>query len=45
MFEAFFTRIPTIKRCIFNAKYVEEAVSFFKGQAGTYSILALLPAM
>ena len=31
---------PDPKSLYFNAKYVEEAVSFFKGQAGTFSILA-----
>jgi putative ABC transport system permease protein len=34
---------PDNKSVYFNAKYVEEAVSFFKGQAGTYSILAASP--
>ena len=31
---------PDPKSVYFNAKYVEEAVSFFKGQAGTFDILA-----
>jgi len=35
---------PDRKSLYFNAKYVEEAVSFFKGQAGTFSILANSPA-
>jgi putative ABC transport system permease protein len=35
---------PDNKSVYFNAKYVEEAVSFFKGQAGTFSILADSPA-
>ena len=35
---------PDNKSVYFNAKYVEEAVSFFKGQAGTFSILASSPA-
>lgn len=35
---------PDPKSLYFNAKYVEEAVSFFKGQAGTFSILADSPA-
>ena len=35
---------PDNKSVYFNAKYVEEAVSFFKGQAGTFSILAASPA-
>jgi len=34
---------PDNKSVYFNAKYVEEAVSFFKGQAGTYSILVDSP--
>lgn len=34
---------PDNKSIYFNAKYVEEAVSFFKGQAGTFSILADSP--
>src|SRR5499427_709435 len=35
---------PDNKSVYFNTKYVEEAVSFFKGQAGTFSILARSPA-
>jgi len=35
---------PDPKSLYFNAKYVEEAVSFFKGQAGTFDILADNPA-
>src|ERR1700677_2986160 len=35
---------PDNKSVYFNAKYVEEAVPFFKGQAGTFSILAASPA-
>ena len=35
---------PDPKSLYFNTKYVEEAVSFFKGQAGTFSILADSPA-
>ena len=31
---------PDPKSVYFNTKYVEEAVSFFKGQAGTFGILA-----
>jgi len=34
---------PDNKSVYFNAKYVEEAVSWFKGQAGTFSILAASP--
>ena len=34
---------PDPKSLYFNAKYVEEAVSFFKGQAGTFGILADSP--
>jgi putative ABC transport system permease protein len=34
---------PDNKSAYFNAKYVEEAVPFFKGQAGTFSILAATP--
>jgi putative ABC transport system permease protein len=34
---------PDNKSVYFNAKYVEEAVAFFKGQAGTFSILAASP--
>ena len=35
---------PDNKSVYFNAKYVEEAVAAFKGQAGTFSILAASPA-
>ncbi len=35
---------PDNKSVYFNAKYVEEAVSFFKGQAGTFTILAAAPS-
>jgi len=35
---------PDNKSAYFNAKYVEEAVPFFKGQAGTFSILADSPS-
>jgi putative ABC transport system permease protein len=35
---------PDNKSVYFNAKYVEEAVSTFKGKAGTFSILAASPA-
>ena len=38
-----FHSYPDNKSVYFNAKYVEEAVSFFKGQAGTFSILAASP--
>jgi len=38
-----FTSNPDNKSVYFNSKYVEEAVSFFKGQAGTFSILAASP--
>jgi putative ABC transport system permease protein len=31
---------PDFKSLYFNSKYVEEAVPFFKGQAGTFDILA-----
>ena len=34
---------PDNKSVYFNTKYVEEAVSFFKGQAGTFSILVASP--
>ena len=34
---------PDPKSLYFNAKYVEEAVSWFKGQAGTFDILADSP--
>jgi putative ABC transport system permease protein len=39
-----FHSTPDNKSVYFNAKYVEEAVSFFKGQAGTFSVLAASPA-
>jgi putative ABC transport system permease protein len=35
---------PDSKAVYFNAKYVEEAVDFFKGRAGTFSILAASPS-
>ena len=35
---------PDNKSVYFNTKYVEEAVPFFKGQAGTFSILADSPS-
>jgi putative ABC transport system permease protein len=35
---------PSNKSVYFNAKYVEEAVDFFKGRAGTFTILAASPA-
>jgi putative ABC transport system permease protein len=35
---------PDNKAAYFNAKYVEESVDFFKGRAGTFSILAASPA-
>ena len=35
---------PDNKSVYFNAKYVEEAVPFFKGQAGTFSILGSSPS-
>ncbi len=38
-----FSSYPDDKAVYFNAKYVEEAVAFFKGQAGTFSILADSP--
>jgi len=34
---------PDNKSVYFNAKYVEESVDFFKGRAGTFSILAASP--
>jgi putative ABC transport system permease protein len=39
-----FHTVPDNKSVYFNTKYVEEAVSFFKGQAGTFSILAASPS-
>ena len=38
-----FNSYPDDKAVYFNTKYVEEAVSWFKGQAGTLSILAASP--
>jgi putative ABC transport system permease protein len=38
-----FSSYPDDKAVYFNAKYVEEAVDFFKGRAGTFSILADSP--
>jgi putative ABC transport system permease protein len=38
-----FSSYPDNKSVYFNTKYVEEAVAFFKGQAGTFSILAASP--
>jgi len=38
-----FNSYPDNKSVYFNAKYVEEAVAWFKGQAGTFSILAASP--
>jgi putative ABC transport system permease protein len=38
-----FRSSPDNKSVYFNTKYVEEAVSWFKGQAGTFSILAASP--
>ncbi len=35
---------PDNKSVYFNSKYVEEAVPFFKGQAGTFTVLAASPA-
>jgi putative ABC transport system permease protein len=35
---------PDFKSLYFNSKYVEEAVPFFKGQAGTFDILADKPS-
>ncbi len=39
----FYHRDPDFASVYFNSKYVEEAVSFFKGQAGTFYILADSP--
>jgi len=36
--------VPDNKSVYFNAKYVEEAVAFFKGRAGTFSILGASPS-
>lgn len=38
-----FHSTPDNKTLYFNSKYVEEAVPFFKGQAGTFSVLADSP--
>jgi len=38
-----FHSYPDNKSVYFNAKYVEEAVGFFKGRAGTFSILVASP--
>jgi putative ABC transport system permease protein len=38
-----FHSYPDNKSVYFNAKYIEEAVDFFKGRAGTFSILAASP--
>lgn len=35
---------PAAKSVYFNTKYVEESVPWFKGEAGTFSILAASPA-
>ena len=39
-----FHSVPDNKSVYFNSKYVEEAVPFFKGKAGTFSILAASPS-
>ncbi|MGB8064554.1 MAG: FtsX-like permease family protein [Candidatus Sulfotelmatobacter sp.] len=39
-----FHSTPDDKAVYFNSKYVEEAVPFFKGQAGTFSVLADSPS-
>lgn len=39
-----FHSTPDNKSVYFNSKYVEEAVDFFKGRAGTFSILAASPS-
>src|ERR1700729_2607673 len=39
-----FHSTPDNKSAYFNSKYVEEAVDFFKGRAGTFSILAASPS-
>jgi len=39
-----FHSTPDNKSVYFNTKYVEEAVSWFKGQAGTFGVLADTPA-
>jgi putative ABC transport system permease protein len=38
-----FKSVPDDQSVYFNAKYVEEAVSWFKGQAGTFGILTNSP--
>lgn len=38
-----FSSYPDDRAVYFNTKYVEEAVSWFKGQAGTFSVLAASP--
>jgi putative ABC transport system permease protein len=38
-----FHSVPDNKSVYFNTKYVEEAVPWFKGQAGTFSVLAASP--
>lgn len=38
-----FTSYPDDRAVYFNSKYVEEAVFWFKGQAGTFSVLAASP--
>ncbi len=38
-----FHSVPDNKSVYYNTKYVEESVNFFKGQAGTFSILADSP--
>jgi len=38
-----FTSNPDDKSVYFNTKYLEESVSWFKGQAGTFSVLAASP--
>lgn len=38
-----FHSVPDNKSVYFNTKYVEEAVPFFKGQAGTFSVLVASP--
>lgn len=40
----FYHRDPDFKSVYFNSKYVEEGVPFFKGQAGTFYILADNPS-
>ena len=38
-----FHSVPDNKSVYFNAKYVEESVNWFKGQAGTFGVLADTP--